>query len=164
MKIFITLFICSYTLISEAQNVKNENNIKELKTLNIYGQNNKVIVGKIIINQSVNKQLFLKKLTQVRDSSGIYLTTIILDTPEDPRVVGYSLLLEFDKPVMSVDAYNGILSGGAIIGGLDKTKKRWSEKATELNINKVFGGYTIIIKSESLIKTTIHGIAGKMAA
>jgi len=137
------------------------NHIGEVGTLNIYG-NGKVVVGKIIIAHGVNKQLFLKQLTQTKDTSGIYTTTIVLDTPEDPKVVGYNLKLEFDKPVISVNAYNGIFSGGAFIDGLDTTKTKWSEQATELTISKILGGYTIIIKSNSAIKTTIFGIAGKL--
>jgi hypothetical protein len=159
MKLILIVITLFFFIDSKGQAPKVENKINSVKTLNIYG-NSKVIIGKLIINQTINKSLFLKSLTQVKDTNGIYNTTIIFDSPENPVVFGVKLKLEFDSPYLSMSEYNATTQGSMITTADDK--KSWSLEATQLNIMQTFGGYTIVIQSLKPIKTTIYGIAGKI--
>jgi hypothetical protein len=159
MKLILIVFTFFFFIDSRGQAAKVENRINSVKTLNIYG-NSKVIIGKVVINQNINKSLFLKSLTQIKDTSGIYNTTIVFDSPENPVVFGVKLKLEFDSPFLSISEYNATSQGTMTTTADDR--KSWSLEATQLNIGQTFGGYTIVIQSLKPIKTTIYGIAGKL--
>lgn len=74
------------------------NKIKEVKSLNIYGGNNKTTIGKIIVNEPLESQLSLTWSLQTKDSSGKYRTEFLFKNPESKPTFGVQMDFNFDKP------------------------------------------------------------------
>jgi len=159
MKYYLSIFLTITTLVSFAQQPK-INNINEVKTLNIYGGNNKTVIGKIIVNQTLQTKIFLINYSQTKDSSGIYTTIINLGNNENVPLFGGNISLYFDKPVISAEG-SPLSSGMNILTSLDANKMNYSFKAAQ--INQPFEGNILIsfvIKSTQKTLVTIKGIDG----
>ena len=159
MKYYLTHLLIFVTIFSFAQQPK-VNNIKEVKTLNIYGGNNKTVIGKIIVNQTLQTKIFLINYSQTKDSLGIYTTIFNLGNNENFPLFGGNFSLQFDKPVISADG-SPLSSGMSISTSLDADKMNYTFKAGQ--INRPFEGNILIsfvIKSTQSTLVTIKGIDG----
>lgn len=160
MKYYLTyLLICS-TLFSFAQQPK-VNNIKQVKTLNIYGKGNKTVIGKLIVNQTLQTKIFLINSYQTKDTLGIYTTTIDLGNNENVPLFGGDFSLEFDTPVISAEGKPHSM-GMNISTTLNEDHTNFSYKIGQ--VNRPFGGGNIllsfVIKSTKKILVTIKGLDG----
>lgn len=146
------------TFVSFGQQPK-VNNINEVKTLNIYGSNTKNIIGKIIVNQTLQTKVFLLTYSQKKDSLGIYTTIINLGNNENLPLFGVKVMLKFNKPVISIDP--NMTVAFTISSGFNDTNTEFIFSAQQ--INRPFEGnniLTFIIKSNEPVLTTIFGIDG----
>lgn len=159
MKYYLTPLVLFSTLLSFAQQPK-VNNIKQVKTLNIYGNGNKTVIGKLIVNQTLETKIFHISSYQTKDSLGIYTTTINLGNNENVPLFGGNFSLHFDNPVISVE---GHCNGMNISTSIDGEKKTFTFKAGQ--INRPFQGNILLsfeIKSTQKTLVTLNGVDGQL--
>lgn len=159
MKILPIAFLLSISLFSFSQSPK-INNINEVKTLNIYGNNNKTVIGKAIINQTLETKVYLLSYEQKRDTSGKYITTLKFGNNEKIPLFGTDIALKFNYPVIAV---NSQIASVAMSEqwGYNNDKTAYQFKAGQLN-RPMEGNVilTLTIESEKKIFTTVYGIDG----
>ena len=159
MKYFLTSILICSTLVSLAQQPK-VNNIKQVKTLNIYGNGNKTIIGKLIINQTLQTNIFLINSYQTKDTLGIYTTTINLGNNENVPFFGGDFSLQFNSPVISAEGQPKSV-GMNISTTLNEPHTNLTYKVGQ--INRPWEGnilLSFIIKSTSKTLVTIKGLDG----
>lgn len=159
MKYYLTFLLIFSALFSFAQQPK-VNNIKQVKTLNIYGNGNKTVIGKLIVNQTLETKIFYISSYQTKDTLGTYTTTINLGNNENVPLFGGNFSLQFDNPVISAE---GHCNGMNISTSLDAEKKNFTFKAGQ--INRPFQGNILIsfeIKSSQKILVTLNGVNGQL--
>lgn len=156
MKIFLLLLPFLIGTVANAQVTKNTH-IDTAGTVNIYG-NGKVVIGKAIVQQTLETKVLLLNSEQKKDSTGIYTTVIELGNKEKLPLFGVNLLLQFSDSVISVDRGGDGMSIGTT---LSNDHKQFIYKAGQIN-RSPFGDTMIMfqIKSKNKIVFTIHGIQG----
>jgi hypothetical protein len=160
MKYYLTSFFICYTLLAFAQKQK-VNNINQVKSLNIYGNGNKTVIGKLIVNQTLQTKIFLINSYQTKDTLGIYTTTINIGNKENVPLFGGDYSLEFDTPVISAEGKPQSM-GMDISTTLNEAHTNFSYKIGQVN-RPWGGGYILlsfVIKSTRRTLVTIKGIDG----
>jgi hypothetical protein len=164
MKPHILLLTCLLLSISSLAQKTYNNKIDHLDELNIYGKNNKVIVGKIIIKKTLESKLYLISSNSEIDSLNNYLTTIWLGNHEKVPLFGPEVFLEFSKPVMNVNP--GPFGGGTFWGRQDTLttdKLNYyfrAQQVTPLYPNQAKLRFRIYSKEKISVK--ISGVAGEL--
>ncbi|MBS1737902.1 MAG: hypothetical protein JSS98_15065 [Bacteroidetes bacterium] len=156
MKVLLTTLLLTVPLVFYAQKITN--NIKTVKTLNVYG-NSKVIIGKIEVNQTLKTKVYLIKSNQSKDSTGVWVSEYFFGNNEEVPLFNANVLLEFDKPVLSEQTRPG--TSFSITWGLTEDKMQYYFKAGQ--INRPFEGNIIFsfqIRSAEKITPVIKGVAG----
>jgi hypothetical protein len=156
--IFTILFFCAH-----AQSVY-KNNIATVKELNIYGKGANVIIGKIIVNNSVNPpsiKLLESTQSSVPDKDGFYFTGFSFGTNNVLPLYNVDLHLKFNHPVDSLTEA-GIsyeIKQVNIVNGLSKDKLSYSHVGDEVHamLAKI-ARFVVLIKSKEKIETTITGV------
>ena len=130
------------------------NNIKEVKTLNIYGNNNKTVIGKLIINQTLQTKVYLLSYSQSKDSNGIVTTILNFGNNENLPLFNTDIFLLFDKPVLSVSEQ--IASSAMTLSySISDDKRSYSFKAGQLNRPFEKGNILLSLTITSQPKTNI---------
>lgn len=160
MKAFLIATFFSFSLFAKAQeNKKYVNNIGTVKELKVYG-NGKIVIAKMIVNKTLDTKAYLEKIEQVKDSSGIWVTTIDINNKENGvPLFGLDIYLEFDKEVLEVNHY-GIFTMSHT--GFRDNKKAYMFKASQANKYEFGPPLRFVITSKEKITTKISGLAGKM--
>jgi len=131
----------------------------EPKVLNVYGQDGKTVIAKVLVDASVKSNLFLVKSIRKKDSIGSYITTFYLGNKETAPLLNIRLLLRFNTPVTSVmpsftTAFNNI-------NGLSDDHSTYVFKSGRLERDSrsaIVISFTI--KSKDTIVTEISGLDG----
>ena len=159
IKILLTSLLLNLPIFSICQSPK-INNIQEVKQLNIYGNNNKTVIGKVLINETLDTKVYLLAYEEKTDTIGNYITILKFGNNEKVPLFGTDIVLQFDSPVISVNPQ--IASVAMSEGwGYNADKTAFEYKAGQLN--RPYEGNTILtltILSKKKIFTTIHGIEG----
>ena len=157
MKSIISVLLMSFFLNTYGQNTYN-NYIDTLGTLNMYGKG-KVAIGKIIITELGRSKLYLKSVSQTKDSTtNIYTTIFNLVSPNIEKnlpVLGIDLKLEFDKPILNITTVNGSWTGRLETNYSNKMK--WHLQAPSVSI---LDHLEIVVRSQDAIQTNVYGIDG----
>jgi hypothetical protein len=96
MKNLLAVVLCFWALGALSQDKT------EPKAVNVYGQDGKTLIAKVLVDASVKSNLFLVKSIQKKDSIGNYITTFYLGNKETAPLLNIRLLLRFNKPVTTV--------------------------------------------------------------
>lgn len=108
--LIIAIFFLIASCVGDAQTTNN-NQIDNVEEFNIYGSNNKTIIGKAVINinNSSKPAILLKDIKQEKQVDGLYLTTIsMISGTRGMPLFGLEVIIIFDKPVLNVaTSYNG---------------------------------------------------------
>jgi len=154
MKILAILFFTIISVSASAQNTYN-NQVNNLKELNIYGGNSKISIGKILVNPTIKPKLLLSGYTQVKDTADTYKTTFIFNSVDNLPFFGVNVYLRFNESVSSVHA---IFNGTAMImsEGQSQDMKEYQFKASQINADS----FSIEIVSKTKIFTTMYGVDG----
>jgi hypothetical protein len=163
MKPLFTFLICFFSYSLVAQNTYN-NKIGEVKELNIYGADAKVIIGKIIINQASDPpQIQLLQSLQQQQPDGNYLTSFAFGHNSIQPFYAVNLKLTFSKSVDSLKEEGvSMWTGDPSNHGLSKDNLSYVFVANKIE-TVIFEGkiafFVIRIKSKYKIQTTITGVA-----
>ncbi len=155
MKFILTTCLVFTFLTSFGQQPK-VNNINQVKTLNIYGSNNKTTIGKLIINQKLESKLFLTQTLQTKDSSGIYRTEFLFKNPEGVPTFGVKMDFHFDKPCdTAYSTFDGVIMGH--LWGFVGNKNNFRITVDQLFPN---AAVRLIVFSKGVVQTEIEGVKG----
>jgi hypothetical protein len=155
MKYFLSFLISITYFFSSAQQPK-INNIREVKSLNIYGSNNRTTIGQLIINQQLESKLLLWRTSQVLDSSGRYRTEFLFKNPEGVPTFGVKLDFSFNKPCdTAYSNFDGVLM--QYYWGYVGSKSKFRIAVGQVNPNSAV---RLIVFSKEPIYTTIEGLKG----
>lgn len=96
MKSLLTAILLLCTVMVPAQDKSAQ------KELNAYGRDGKIIIAKVLLNNSAKSNLFLIKTIQREESENSYVTTIYFGNKGTGALTNLRILLKFSKPVISV--------------------------------------------------------------
>lgn len=161
MKLIITAILFLITFPISAQNIYN-NKIGEVKELNVYGKDANVIIGKIIINNSIDPpsiRLLESFQTPMPQQDGFYFTAFTFGTNNVLPLYNVDLHLKFNHPVDSLGVRGIRYEITDSENGLSKDKLSYSHKGSEIHAS-LHGKavFLVLIKSKYKIETTITGV------
>jgi hypothetical protein len=129
------------------------------KELNAYGRDGKIIIAKVLLNNSAKSNLFLIKTIQREESANSYVTTIYFGNKGTGPLTNIRILLKFSKPVISVMPHFSTVFKN--VNGLADDHNSYLFKAGRLERD---AGSAIVIyftiKSKDRIITEISGLDG----
>lgn len=157
MKLTVILLLCGVSQFCFSQTT---NNIKEVKTLNVYG-NGKVIIGQIVINQLTKTKILLADITQEKDSSGVYTTTYRFVPELDDSGFKFNISIVFDQPFIE-PFYSNFFSTD--VGSVTQYtfSKDVKQKYISAKGNTTSSQISFFVKSYKPVKATIHGVDGEI--
>ncbi|MFI5158954.1 MAG: hypothetical protein ACHQF4_08805 [Sphingobacteriales bacterium] len=162
MKLFITVIFFLFAFSANAQN-KYSNKIGEVKELNIYGNNANVVIGKIIITNTIDPpsiKLLQSFQSPTPQQDGFYFTAFAFGTNSVLPLYNVDLHLKFNHPVDSLQE-GGISYGlypSNAKNGLSADKLSYSLTGSEIHaMIKGKAVFVVLIKSKYKIETTITG-------
>ncbi|SDT60988.1 hypothetical protein SAMN05216490_4310 [Mucilaginibacter mallensis] len=159
MRSFFTIMLSAFLFHASAQNTYN-NKIGEVKELKIYGSDAKIVIGKIIVNETLETKLYLINSTQLKDDSNYYVTKFNFGNNQSVALFGAKITMKFNKPVLFVN-FGGFSTATAMGFGISADKTSYVFKAQQINRdpdNHVI--ITFIIKSKERITTEVSGVDG----
>jgi hypothetical protein len=151
MKRLLIIMLCFWALDARGQSTE------QSKRLNIYSDDGKTVIGKVITGSKTN--LFLLYAIQKKDSANNYIITFYLGNKETAPLLSARILMKFTKPVVAVTpafttAFNSV-------NGLSDDHLTYVFKAGRLERDP--GSVVIIsftIKSKERVVTEISGLDG----
>lgn len=152
MKQLLIILLCFVTLNAGAQTAGT-------KELNIYSNNGRAVIGKLIVNTAAESKLFLLTATQRKDSSNHYITTFYFGNKEKTPLSSVKILMKFSKPVVGVSPSYSMAFNN--VKGISDDHTAYFFKAGPLNRDP--GSVVVIsfvIKSKDKISTEITGLDG----
>nr|WP_294793326.1 hypothetical protein [uncultured Mucilaginibacter sp.] len=163
MKYFATFLLLTVSSLAFAQQKKITNNIDVVTNLNINGNDTKVSIGKIIIQETLQTKLYLIKSEQKRDSTG-YLTTFYFGNNERLPLFGTAILIKLDSKIITVNLQ---LAGLAmyVTRGIQSDNKSYLLKAQQINRDADSSTIIVItVKTENQIHADIYGLDGVLTS
>jgi len=158
-------FILIIILISVVVKSQIKNNIGTVKTLKIYG-NGKVVIGTIVIQQTLETKIFLLNSTQQSDSTGTYTTFLGFGNKSKLPMFGVDITIKFSDSVISVNGATpgnslSAAAGTNIYGYISKNSKELVFKAAQVNQQLLTDNMIVFeIKSKKKITFSIYGVDG----
>ncbi|RKR82654.1 hypothetical protein BDD43_2839 [Mucilaginibacter gracilis] len=155
---FILFTLCFLKLtLANAQNIYN-NQIGEVKELNIYSKDAKINIGKVIINKTEKVKITLLSSYQIKETTGTFITAFCIGNNDSNTMFSLKLKLVFSAPVDSVDVKGlQVYLGNFPELQEDKLSFYFSSPSIQASYyNK--SQLIFIIKSKYKIETTITGI------
>jgi hypothetical protein len=153
MKRLLIIILCLGVIDARSQS------ISHVKELNVYGENGKSVIGKVITGTSVKTNLFLLHAIQKKDSANNYIITFYLGNKETAPLLNARVLMKFSRRVIAVTpAFSTAFTSTS---GLSDDHLTYAFKAGRLERDP--GSVVIIsftIKSKERVVTEISGLDG----
>lgn len=157
--LFITLYPPLYgqkvnknynTNIEKAQKVDIKDGVITIKKAD-------TVIIKIYTSLNTKTKLYLVSNKEVKDSTGQYITSIIIKNPDLSEYNDVNISLKFNKPVESID-------WGIRMAFKMSIKESFDKKEWGLTMQKCFceNGISITIKSKERVLVSIYGIDGNL--
>lgn len=171
MKILLSLFLFFILMDSLAQSKKNVYNTKIKSAGKVSVKNDrggvvviynakKIEIGKIIV-EKIKTRVFLKSMTQIKDTSGLFLTTISFANPDvKMESENVNILVQCNAPIKSAKwSFGGKMT---IAFGISE-EFNLENGIAKYTIGKLNADNTIILSiiSDKQIKPIIKGVDGK---
>ena len=153
MKRLLIIILCFWVVNTRSQSTG------QVKELNVYGENGKSVIGKVIVNATTTTKLFLLKSIQKKDTVNNYVTTFYFGNKETTPLLEARILMKFSKPV--IDVMPSFSAAFNSVNGLSDDHLTYVFKAGRLERDP--GSVVIIsftIKSKGRVVTEISGLDG----
>jgi len=147
--------------LSMAQTTVN-NKIGTVEELNIYGKSN-VIIGKVIVNQTLHTKILFAGQSVVKDSLGFYITTYKFIPIDNPGIYKVNVSIEFDKPFIAYENQTMPFKCEVTNNISCAVDGRWANNLTAINVKATISGddFMILVKSRNPLFAKIQGVDGK---
>ncbi|MDB5141560.1 MAG: hypothetical protein JWQ66_273 [Mucilaginibacter sp.] len=153
MKSLLIIVLCFWVVGARSQSTG------QVKELNVYGENGKSVIGKVITSTGAKTNLFLLHTIQKKDSANNYIITFYLGNKETTPLLNVRVLMKFSRRVIAVTpAFSAAFNS---VNGLSDDHLTYVFKAGRLERDP--GSVVIIsftIKSKERVVTEISGLDG----